>query len=441
MRRFALIFALAGGLAVGAAASSAAPKLPPPRAIAAGDAYVSSAAARRNFGRARTLRIQGRLTRGYLRFDLTRLDAAVAKATLRVRSLSGRGRLIVRATSSRWAERTITFRNAPRLGRRVGSARVRRGLLGVGLTGVVSSGKVVSLALTSSGAPVRLGSRESGFAPRLDLVLRPPETLIAAGDIADCTPPNPPRSDLATAALVDQLPGTVAALGDLAYPDGTLDQFNTCYQTSWGRFKARTRPAPGNHEYTTTGASGYFAYWGAAAGSPGQGYYSYDLGPWHVVSLNSNCVQIGGCDVGSPQEMWLRVDLAAHKTKCTLAYWHHPRFSGGMVENERDVLPLWQALYDAKADLVLTGHAHNYQRFAPQNAAGVADPARGLREFVVGTGGHPRLDAVAAIPNTEVMNNTTWGVLELTLWPRSYEWAFHPVAGQTFTDSGSTACH
>jgi hypothetical protein len=220
-----------------------------------------------------------------------------------------------------------------------------------------------------------------------------------------------------------------------------LDEFNRCYQPTWGQFKARTKPAPGNHEYRLDRtAAGYFAYWGAIAGNPAQGWYSYDLGGWHVVSLNSNCAYIGGCQAGSPEETWLRADLAAHPTTCTLAYWHHARFSGGEVLSDMGMQPLWQALYDNNADLILVGHAHNYQRFAPQDASGVADPARGLREFVVGTGGRS-FHGVAATANTEVMNNTTWGVLKLTLRNNGYDWKFIPVAGQTFTDSGTQACH
>jgi len=302
----------------------------------------------------------------------------------------------------------------------------------------VSTGKPLNLALTTPNGFIRLASREIGpRAPRIDFVLESSETLIAAGDIGDCSSP----WDEATAALVGDPQATVAALGDLAYEDGTLAEFNSCYQPSWGAFKARTRPAPGNHEYGTGNASGYFSYWGAVAGNPAQGWYSYDLGKWHVVSLNSNCSYVGGCAAGSPQEAWLRADLAAHTARCTVAYWHHPRFSGGQVTNEDDMQPLWQALYDANADLVLSGHAHNYQRFAPQNALGVADSARGLREFVVGTGGHHQLHPVAAITNTEITNASTWGVLELTLWPNRYDWHFRPVTGQTFTDSGSQACH
>lgn len=452
--------ALAGGVL----SSSAAPRLAPPRAVASADAYVTAAAKKRNFGRARVLHVGIRpASRAYLRFDLKGIaGATVTKATLRLHAVSSLRRcaprggaalsarrcpwasVTVRRTSARWSERGVTFRNAPRAGARIASSGpVGRGLVTVDITRIVrgvSTGKPLNLALTAPSGLVRVASREGARAPRIDFVLESSTTLIAAGDIAYCGQP----WDEATAALVEQRPPgpvTVAALGDLAYEEGSLDQFNSCYQPSWGRFKERTRPAPGNHEYLTPGASGYFSYWGAAAGNPAQGWYSYDLGKWHVVSLNSNCSFVGGCGAGSPQETWLRADLAAHPTMCTVAYWHHPRFSGGQVTNAVEMEPFWQALYDANADLVLVGHAHNYQRFAPQNASGIADPARGLRQFVVGTGGHPTLHPVAPIANTEVVNNTTWGVLDLKLWPTRYDWQFLPVAGQTFTDSGTQACH
>src|SRR5207249_3187560 len=215
-----------------------------------------------------------------------------------------------------------------------------------------------------------LASRESGVnRPRL-WVKAPPPILLAAGDIASCAS----TGDEATAALVNDMPtATVAAVGDLAYENGTAAEFTSCYQPSWGPFKARTRPTTGNREYNTPGPSGYFGYWGAAAGNPAQGWYSYDLGGWHVIALNSSCPEVGGCFAGSPQETWLRADLAAHRTGCTLAYWHHPLFSGTSGTAEPDMLQFWQDLYDSNADLVLTGHAHNYQRFAPQTAQGVAD--------------------------------------------------------------------
>jgi len=208
--------------------------------------------------------------------------------------------------------------------------------------------------------------------------------LIAAGDIADCDS----TGDEATAELVDQIPGTIATLGDNVYPVGHAKRFAECYDSSWGQFKARTRPAVGNHEYETRAAAGYFQYFGSAAGNPATGYYSYDLGNWHMVVLNSNCEKIiGGCQVGSPQEQWLRADLSAHPATCTLAYWHHPRFSSGQHGNAVEMQPIWQALYAAGVDVVLNGHDHNYERFAPQDATGRADPERGIREFVVGTGG------------------------------------------------------
>jgi hypothetical protein len=442
MRRLALILAATGVVLVAAAASSnAAPQTPPPRVVASADAFVTAAARKRNFGGSRTLLAGNRpATRAYLRFDLKGYGGTTVRtATLRLYSLSARGRISVQLASNNWAERKITFRNAPRPGRRIAwPIRAHRGLVQIDVTNAITVGKKVTFVITEPKGLFRFASREAGSrVPRIDFDLVTPETLIAAGDIADCNS----TDDEATAALVKNLSGTVAALGDLAYPNGSLADFNNCYQPSWGSFKARTRPAPGNHEYLTQGAAGYFSYWGAVAGDPAQGWYSYDLGRWHVISLNSNCGKIaGGCGVGSPEEAWLRADLAAHHPKCIAAYWHHPRFSGGQVLNELDMQPLWQALYDANADLILSGHAHNYQRFAPQDAVGNADPARGIREFVVGTGGEDH-DLASAIANTEVMNDSAFGVLELTLRPTSYDWQFHPVAGQTFTDSGSQACH
>ena len=263
-------------------------------------------------------------------------------------------------------------------------------------------------------------------------------TLLAVGDMASCSS----SGDESTAALAARLPGILAAAGDLAYPDASARDFAQCYQPGWGRLRARTRPAPGNHEYHTPGAAAYFAYFGAAAGRPGQGWYSYSLGSWHVVVLNSNCSDVGGCAAGSPQLAWLRSDLASSRTRCTLAYWHHPLFtSGGEHVDDPEVRPLYQALYAAGAELVLTGHNHNYERFAPQNAAGQRDAARGIREFVVGTGGgsHYRFPGVHA--NSEVRNADTYGVLRLTLGPTGYSWRFLPVPGRTFTDAGSGTCH
>jgi acid phosphatase type 7 len=264
--------------------------------------------------------------------------------------------------------------------------------------------------------------------------------LVGAGDIASCDDLDGAR---ATAKLLDNIPGTVFAAGDLAYPDGSDEQFQNCYGPTWGRFKDRTRPAPGNHEYHSRGASGYARYFGAAAGDPAKGYYSYQLGQWHIIVLNSECDAVGGCGAGSAQRQWLQEDLAAHATKCTLAYWHKPLFSSGAAHgNDPEVKPLWDALYAADAEVVINGHDHDYERFAPQDPSGKLDPQRGIREFVVGTGGknsHRRF--ATPKPNSERRQADTFGVLKLTLHSTSYDWEFVPEGGKTFTDSGSGTCH
>lgn len=262
--------------------------------------------------------------------------------------------------------------------------------------------------------------------------------LVGAGDIANCGG----SGDDATANLLDGIAGTVFTLGDNAYPNGSVTDYANCYGPTWGRHRSRTRPAPGNHEYNTPGAAGYFGYFGSAAGDPSKGYYSYDLGSWHVVVLNSNCAEVGGCAGGSPQESWLRQDLAASTKPCTVAYWHHPLFTSGAQHGpETEMRPIYQALYDANAEVVMSGHNHEYERFAPQDPNGTADPNRGIREFVVGTGGESHYDFGAAQPNSEVRNADTFGVLRLSLHSNSYDWQFVPESGTSFTDAGHGTCH
>ncbi len=270
----------------------------------------------------------------------------------------------------------------------------------------------------------------------LALAPTPAYDLIAAGDIADCT-----GGAEQTARLVDGLEGAVAVLGDAAYTSGSPSEFANCYAPTWGRHLARTRPAVGDNEYETAGAAGYFAYFGLAAGEVAKGWYSYSVGSWHVVVLNSNCDSAGGCGPASPQGQWLSADLAASPAACTLAYWHSPRFSSGYHGDDVAVQPLWQTLHDAGAEIVLTGHDHDYERFAPQTAAGAGEAASGIREFVVGTGGRSLRPFVAPRPNSEVRNAATFGVLGLKLAADAYEWRFIPVAGGAFTDAGSGACH
>ena len=262
--------------------------------------------------------------------------------------------------------------------------------------------------------------------------------LAAAGDIADCDV----DGDEITARLLDSLPGTVAVLGDSVYERGTHDEFARCYEPSWGRHRGRTRPAVGNHEYGTPGAAGYFDYFGAAAGDRGKGWYSYDLGSWHVVVLNSNCARVGGCHSGSEQERWLRADLAAHRVGCTVAYMHHPRFSSGDEHGgSPGIEPLWRALHDHGAEIVLAGHDHDYERFAPQTPGGALDPERGLRQFVVGTGGRSLRTFGPPQPNSEARGNTALGVLHLRLRDGSYGWRFVAEPGKAFADSGTDRCH
>jgi hypothetical protein len=269
--------------------------------------------------------------------------------------------------------------------------------------------------------------------------------IAAAGDIS-CAPLTPTASECHQQATSDLLASAgldgVLDLGDNQYEVGALTEYNAYYGPTWGRVKPLTHPVPGNHDYDTPGASGYFSYFGSAAGDPAKGYYSFNIGAWHVVALNSNCSSVGGCGAGSPQERWLRADLAANASAaCTLAYWHHPRFSSGTTHGSSTASSaLWQALDDSGAEVVLVGHEHNYERFAPQTADGTA-VTNGVREFVVGTGGKSHNPFGTPIANSQARNSVTFGVLKLTLHPTSYAWQFVPEAGASFTDSGWTACH
>ncbi len=271
----------------------------------------------------------------------------------------------------------------------------------------------------------------------------PDPILVGAGDISICGSNNGEP----TAKLLDGLfanganaNGVVFTAGDNAYEDGTLNEYQTCYGPTWGRHKARTRPSPGNHERDVTANGGYFKYFGANAGDPSRGaYYSYELGKWHIVVLDSYGASVSA---SSPQLQWLKADLAAHPNRCTLAYFHAPRFNSGSQHGSQTFMqPAWQVLYDANADVVLSGHEHIYERFAPQTPAGVADPARGIRQFLVGTGGGTLYAIGAPVANSEVRYNASYGLLKLTLHESSYDWEFLPVAGASFTERGTGNCH
>lgn len=275
--------------------------------------------------------------------------------------------------------------------------------------------------------------------------------IAAAGDIA-CDPTDPAfnggngtllncRMRATSDLLVSKRFDAVLLLGDNQYWEGTLAAHLASFAPTWGRLGSLLRPAPGNHEYQTPGAAGYYDYFGAAAGDRTKGWYSYDLGSWHIVALNSNCSFIGGCGPGSPQLQWLAADLAAHPRACTLAYWHHPRFSSGAHGNDATYDAFWRELYRAGADVVLAGHDHDYERFAPQDPDGKPDPGHGIRQLVVGTGGRELRTFSTIRANSESRNAKDFGVLMLKLRPNGYDWEFLPVPGSTFNDRGSTSCH
>ena len=325
-------------------------------------------------------------------------------------------------------------------------------------------GSTLRVAVTADNSSLPGGGAASEVSLATPVVADPssaPDPVVAAaGDIA-CDPASSSfNGGLGTSGSCrqkytsDLLAGAdlaaVLPIGDEQYECGGANAFGQSYDVSWGRMKAITHPAIGNHEYQTTGgtgcdtagkAGGYFAYFGTAAGDPSKGYYSFDIGAWHVIALNTNnSCSIVSCSAGSPQEQWLKADLAAHPAICTLAFWHAPRFWSGVSTLHYPAL--WDDLYAAGADVILNGHVHNYERFAPQDPSGKSDPTRGIREFVVGTGGRSHGSFPSTIyPTSEVRNADTFGVLELTLHATSYDWKFVPEAGKTFTDSGSAPCH
>jgi len=289
-----------------------------------------------------------------------------------------------------------------------------------------------TLTLTATPAPTRTPTLTASPTPVV---------LIGAGDIAECAT----QYDKITAAMLEQYLGaTIFTAGDNSddyVPEFTL---KNCFDPAWGRFKDRIHPAMGNHDYNseTDSPDAYFKYFGAAAGEPGKGWYSYDLGGWHIVMLNSECEDVGGCQAGSPQEKWLKADLAAHPARCSLAIWHIPRYSAAYAEGLPFLEDFWEDLYKAGTEMVLNGHYHYYERFAPMNSEGEPDNAMGIREFIVGTGGaHLETRGRSCNGNCQVLDMNTHGLLRLTLHPDSYDWEFIPEPGKTFSDSGSGKCH
>jgi 3',5'-cyclic AMP phosphodiesterase CpdA len=306
----------------------------------------------------------------------------------------------------------------------------------VGATSTASRG---SGSISRGSGSTRVGATDERFRANLSTVAGPPtETIVVAGDIAGCGW----RADSATARLVQGIPGIVMTAGDNAYPSGTLRQFRECYGPTWGRFRDRTRPVPGNHDRVSDRGAAYFEYFGWRAGPPGRGYYTFTAGTWRVYALDTNCRAIGGCKEGSAEYRWLKADLAAHPSACVLAVWHHPRYSSGTHGSLTASRALLRLLYDAGAEIVVNGHDHVYERFAPMRPNGRRDLQFGIRMFVAGTGGAPLYGFPRGrLRNSRVRNATTHGVLRLTLRPGRYAWRFLPVPGGSFTDSGTGVCH
>jgi hypothetical protein len=485
---------------------------------ATADASVFAASPDANHGASRALRVDGSpVVRSYLRFDLSRLTGRVASARLSLDPLTAHPLgVTVALAPGGWGERQITYATAPTPGARVAltgplAAAVRTT---IDVTRFVRGRRELDLALVGLGSrQIALASREQGtLGPRLTVVTKRGQSpshagrpgrghasvapgaaaatagimaagpnhdplIAAAGDIA-CDPTsgsfgagNGTSNNCHEKVVSDMLlrihPNTVLPLGDNQYECGDLSAFQQSYAPTWGRLRAVTRPIVGNHEYGEachrSDASPYFSYFGASAGPYGRGWYSYNIGSWHLIALNSECsygrgrLKVGGCEAGSAQERWLRRDLATHPRRCTLAYWHEPRFSSGQHGDAQQMARIWNDLARVHADVVLSGHNHDYERFNPIGAVpgvpvatGATKPPNfqepilhpgGIREFVVGTGGKNHYPfAHASLKGEVVRNADTYGVLLLRLRPRGYSWRFVPEPGKTFTDSGTGSC-
>ena len=420
------------------------------------DAYVNQSNSSTNYGNATTLQVDGASDpdlESFIRFAVTGISGTVQSARLRVFTTtngSANGPAVY-STGTSWIETSITWNNRPT---RTSGAVDNKGSISTNtwveynVTSLVLGNGTFSFVLAADSTDgVIFSSRQGSQPPQLvitfisDVTLTPTPTLtptstlsagdvifVGAGDIASCDNNN----DELTAQLLDDIPGTVFTAGDNVYGSGTFTQYTNCYDPTWGRHKARTKPVPGNHEYVTSGAAGYFQYFNNVPS-----YYAYNLGSWRIYALNSEI----DVSANSSQVAWLQDDLAANPSQCVLAYWHTPRWSSGSTHGSNtSYQTLWQILYEADTELVVVGHEHNYERFAEMNASGAA-VSQGLREIVVGTGGRSHYNFGTILPASQVRNSSTYGVLKLTLHETGYDWQFVPIAGSTFTDSGSTNCH
>ena len=417
--------------------------------ITEADAQVRQSSPDTNYGNATTLQVEKASDgdiESFIRFTVTGLSGTVLSARLHLYAPTNgtRNGPAVYSTDTSWTETEITWNTRPA---RTSNAVDNKDNISAGtwveydVTSLVTGNGTFSFVLAAdSYDAVHFFSRQGSQPPELVITLSHSVTsttstasandviFVGAGDISSCEYDN----DELTAQLLDTIPGTVFTTGDNVYESGTYTEYINCYEPTWGRHKARTQPVPGNHEYRTSGAAGYFQYFNSIPS-----YYVYSLGSWRIYALNSEI----DVSANSPQITWLQADLAANPSQCVLAYWHSPRWSSGFTHgNSLAMQTLWQILYDAGAELVITGHEHNYERFAEMNATG-ATFSPGLRQIVIGTGGKDQYEFGTILPASEVRNSSTFGVLKLTLRTTGYDWQFVPVAGSTFTDSGSTSCH
>ncbi|MFM8304200.1 MAG: DNRLRE domain-containing protein [Actinomycetota bacterium] len=462
-----------GGERVGAATTTLTP---------AADVSVNQSAPKTKYGRSAQLAVGASpVTQGFWRFDLRSIPSGVTTATLRlhvddvVAGASPSGGTLASSSNTGWNEANTVWGNRPTIdGATIATlgAVTRNAWTEVDVTDFVAArtGSLVTFALTSTDTDAAIyDSRETGATAAQLLVTAavttststtaststtststttttaPPSdiTIAAVGDMA-CAPGSSVTStQCRQGAISDQLladPSVtwLLALGDLQYENGELTGFQQSYDPSYGRMKAKTKPVPGNHEYNTAGATGYYGYFGSIAGDPTKGYYSFDVGSkWHIVALNSNCSAVA-CSAGSTQEQWLRADLAASTRPCTIAYWHHPRFSSGLHGNNAGTAPFWDALAQDGAEIVLGGHDHDYEAFAPQTPGAVAD-ANGIREFVVGGGGRS-LYSFGTVKANSAVRLVTFGYLKLALGASGYSWQYVAEGGSVL-DSGSGTCH
>lgn len=429
--------------------------------VAVADAFVDADAPTTTYGTSSQLVVDAAPRREvFIQFDLTDQKNTVIEARLRLHVAnvanagSPDGGRVARVTGA-WSEGTVTHDTRPTTwGPTVGDlgAVTANTWVDLTVTRAITVGEKVTLGIRSDNTDgAYYDSQESGAnAPQLIITTgaKPAAvtgtTIAAVGDMA-CAPgftvtaTSCRHQQVSDRLVADTRVSQLLALGDLQYENGELAGFNASYDPTFGRLKAITHPAPGNHEYNTPGATGYYAYFGAAAGDPTKGYYSYDIGTaWHVVVLNSNCSAVS-CAAGSAQEQWLRADLAASARPCTMAVWHHPRFTSGTGHiGEVAVAPFWDALQAYGADVVLNGHVHDYERFAPQLPDGTAS-AKGIQEFVVGTGGKTIYEFAAAQPNSRV-RLTLFGYLTMVLGDKGWSWQLVDESGAT-RDSGQATCH